>query len=126
MRKLVYLLALGLMVPVITTAQTTWTETAKGSWKGVVVESSCYRKLGADKATAAAHNACALDCVKKGEPLALVTDDDGVRVIVGDMSKDNFAKMTQFIGKRVAVTGKASKDAFSSLYIDIATIAPAK
>jgi hypothetical protein len=111
---------------VVTTAQSTWTENAKGSWKGLVVEASCYRKLGADKATAAEHNACALDCVKKGQPLAIVTDDDGVRVIVGDMSKDNFAKMTQYIGKRVAVTGKASKDAFSSLYIDVATISPTK
>ena len=126
MRKLVYLLALALMVPVVTTAQSTWTENAKGSWKGLVVEASCYRKLGADKATAADHSACALDCVKKGQPLAIVTDDDGVRLIIGDMSKDNYAKMTQWIGKRVAVTGKSSRDAFSSLYLDISTIAGAK
>lgn len=126
MRNMVSLLALALMVPVLATAQTTFPEASKGSWKGLVVEQSCYRKLGADKATAAEHNACALDCAKKGQPLALLTDDDGVRQIVGDMSKDNYAKMTQWIGKRVAVTGKASRDAFSSLYVDISTIAATK
>jgi hypothetical protein len=126
MRKMVYLLAPALMVPVMATAQTTWTESTNGSWKGVVVEQSCYRKLGADKATAAEHNACALDCVKKGLPLALVTDDDGVRQIIGEMSKNNYVKMTQWIGKRVMVTGKASKDAYSSLYVDVTTIAATK
>jgi hypothetical protein len=126
MRKMVGLLALALMVPMLATAQTIFTESAKGSWKGTVVEQSCYRKLGADKATAADHSACALDCVKKGQSLAIVTDDDGVRLIIGDMSKDNYAKMTQWIGKRVAVTGKSSRDAFSSLYVDISTIAGTK
>jgi len=126
MRKMVYLLALALTVPVLATAQTIFTEAAKGSWKGLVVEQSCYRKLGADKASASEHNACALDCVKKGQPLAIVTDDDGVRLIIGDMSKDNYAKMTQWIGKRVAVTGKSSRDAFSSLYLDVNTIVGTK
>ena len=94
--------------------------------KGVVVEQSCYRQLGADKATAAAHNACAMDCLKKGQALALVTDDDGVRKIIGNLSNDNYTKMTQWIGKRVAVTGSTRRDAFSSLYIDITTIAATK
>ena len=126
MRRMVYSLALALMVPALAAAQTSFPEVTNGKWKGVVVEQSCYRQLGADKAIAAEHNACALDCVKKGQPLAIVTDDDGVRLIIGDMSKDNYAKMTQWIGKRVAVTGKSSRDAFSSLYLDINTIAGAK
>jgi hypothetical protein len=126
MRRMVYSLALALMVPALAAAQTSFPEVTNGKWKGVVVEQSCYRQLGADKATAAAHNACAMDCLKKGQPLALVTDDDGVRKIIGNMSNDNYTKMTQWIGKRVAVTGNSSKDAFSSLYIDITTIAATK
>ncbi len=46
--------------------------------------------------------------------------------IVGNMSNDNYTKMTQWVGKRVAVTGNTSRDAFSSLYIDITTIAATK
>ena len=125
MRKIVYVLALALTVPMLATAQSTWTENTKGSWKGLVVEYSCYMS-DPGKATAADHQACALDCVKKGKPLAIVTDDDGVRRIIGDMSKDNYAKMIPWIGKRVAVTGESSRDAFSALYIEIKTIAAAK
>ena len=126
MRWIFCSLALALMVPAPAAAQTTFPEVTNGKWKGVVVEQSCYRQLGADKATAAEHNACAMDCLKKGEALAIVTDDDGVRKIIGNMSNDNYAKMTQWIGKRVAVTGSTRRDAFSSLYIDITTIAATK
>ena len=126
MRRIFYSLALALIVSAPAAAQTTFPEATNGKWKGVVVEQSCYRKLGADKATAAEHNACALDCLKKGEALALVTDDDGVRQIIGNMSNDNYAKMTQWVGKRVAVTGNSRRDAFSALFIDITTIAATK
>ena len=126
MRRIFYLLALALMVPAPAAAQTTFPEVTNGKWKGVVVEQSCYRQLGNDKATAAEHNACAMDCLKKGQPLALVTDDDGVRKVIGSMSNDNYTKMTPWIGKRVAVTGNTSRDAFSSLYIDITTIVATK
>lgn len=126
MRKMVYVLALALMVPMLVTAQSTWIETANGKWSGVVVEQSCYMTQGHEKATAPEHKACALDCVKKGKPLSIVTDTDGVRKIVGDMAKDNYAKMIPWIGKRVAVTGESTRDAFSALYLDVKTVVATK
>ena len=36
------------------------------------------------------------------------------------------AVMTQFIGKRVAISGDSSKDAFSARFVDIVKIAPTK
>jgi hypothetical protein len=126
MRKMGVLLALALMVPMLATAQSTWTDAPKGTWTGLVVEQSCYAKDGYAKAVSAEHMTCALDCLKQGKALALVTDDDGVRQIMGALSKDNYAKMTQWIGKRVTVTGATSHDAFSARFIEIKTIAAAK
>jgi hypothetical protein len=40
--------------------------------------------------------------------LGILTDDDGFMNIVGKMAEDNFAKLTQFIGKRVEVTGTSA------------------
>jgi hypothetical protein len=114
------------MVPAFAVAQSTWTETSNGTWKGVVVEQSCYRERGIDKATAADHKTCASDCVKKGQPLGIVTDDDGYRQIIGNMANNNYAKMTQWIGRRVEVTGTSSRDAFSARYIDITKVSATK
>jgi hypothetical protein len=126
MGKIVCLLALAAMVPVAAVAQSTWSETTNGTWKGTVVEQSCYRSLGIDKASAAEHKACAQDCVKKGQPLGILTDDDGYRQIIGSMSNSNYAKMTQWIGRRVEVQGTSSRDAFSARYIDITKISASK
>lgn len=126
MRKLVYLLAVALTVPMVVAAQTTWVVEKALKAQGTVVERSCYTKLGYDKARAADHNACALDCVKKGQALGVMTDDDGFLQITGPMAKDQFAKVVPFIGKRVAITGAMSRDAFSARFIELATILPAK
>ena len=126
MRKIVYLLALALMVPAFAAAQSRWDLTKNGTWKGVVVEQSCYKKDGFDKASAAEHNACALDCLKKGQPLGIMTDDDGYMQITGTLSKDNYAKLTQWIGKRVSIAGDSARDAFSARYVDVTKIAATK
>jgi len=123
---MVCVIALALMSLAVVGAQSTWPLTKSGTWKGVVVENSCYHKLGFDKVAAAEHQACALDCVKKGQALGIMTDDDGYMQITGNMAKDNFAKLVPWIGKRVTVTGDSSKDAFSARFIDIAKIAAAK
>ena len=126
MRKIVCLLALAALVPAAGLAQSTWTETTNGTWKGVVLEASCYKDKGVDASSAADHKACAQACVKKGQALGILTDDDGFRQIVGNMSNNNFAKMTQWIGRRVEVTGTSSRDAFSARYIDITKVSATK
>jgi hypothetical protein len=126
MRKTVYVLALALMVPLVAAAQTTWVVEKNLKEKGVVVEASCYHKLGIEKVNTAEHTACALDCVKKGQGLGIMTDDNGFLLITGNLAKDHYAKVVPFIGKRVAITGAMSRDAFSARFVEIATIVPSK
>jgi hypothetical protein len=73
--------------------------------KGEVVEISCYTKQGVAKGTGPAHAACALDCVKQGKPLGLLTDGDGLFRFIGDYAENNNAKLIPFIGKHVEVKG---------------------
>jgi len=73
--------------------------------RGEIVEISCYRKKGAAEGTGAAHIACAKDCVKRGGPLGILSDSDGLFRIVGNLTQDNNAKLVPYIGQTVAVTG---------------------
>jgi hypothetical protein len=75
------------------------------TYKGEVVEVSCYSKLGVAKGTGAAHVACALDCAKQGKPLGLLTDGDGLFKFMGDYTANNNAKLLPFVGKQVEVKG---------------------
>ena len=75
------------------------------TFKGEVVEISCYSKLGVAKGTGAAHISCAIDCAKQGKPLGLLTDGDGLFRFVGDYAENNSAKLIPFIGKQVEVRG---------------------
>jgi len=47
--------------------------------------------------------------------------------IVGDMAKDNFAKVTKYVGKRVEVTGTSALPTGNYIprQIDVTKIAPA-
>jgi hypothetical protein len=109
----VYVLALGLVAPSFAAAQErefskNYIDVKTATWRGLILERSCFQKLGREKAAAADHTACALECLKKGQALGILTDDDGFMNIVGRMAEDNFAKLTQFIGKRVEVTGTSA------------------
>jgi len=113
MRKIVYMLALGLIGPSFAAAQqkilsNNYIDVKTATWTGVVLERSCFQKLGREKAAAADHLACALDCLKKGRALGILTDDDGFMTIVGEMAKDEFVRLTDYIGKRVEVTGTSA------------------
>jgi hypothetical protein len=73
--------------------------------RGEIVEVSCYSKLGIEKSTGASHVACAKECAAKGQPLAILTDGDGLLKITGDYAANKFARLTEFIGREVEVTG---------------------
>lgn len=73
--------------------------------RGEIVEVSCYAKLGIDQATGAGHTACAKECAAKGQPLAVLTDGDGLLKITGDYAADKYAKLTPYIGRQVELTG---------------------
>ena len=73
--------------------------------RGEIVEVSCYTKLGIEKSTGTGHVACAKECAGKGQPLAILTDGDGLLKITGDYAADKYAKLLPYVGRQVEVTG---------------------
>ena len=73
--------------------------------RGEVVDVACYGKQGVAKGTGVAHVSCAVDCAKKGKPLGLLTDGDGLFKFVGEYTENNNAKLLSFVGKQVEVKG---------------------
>ena len=113
MARMIGVVFAGLMFSLVLAAQEkefskNYIDVKTATWKGVVLERSCFRKLGLEKAGAADHSACTLECLKKGQPLGILTDEDGFMTFVGDMTKENFAKLTKYVGKRVEVTGTSA------------------
>jgi len=132
MARMIGIVFAGLMCSLVLAAQEkefskNYIDVKTGTWKGVVLERSCFRKLGLEKASAADHAACTQECIKKGQPLGVLTDEDGFMTIVGDMAKDNFAKVTKYVGKRVEVTGTSALPTGNYIprQIDVTKIAPA-
>ena len=81
-----------------------------GTWKGRLVDSGCYKRLGA-AALDAPNLPCTIDAMKKGGTasfIGLLTDGDGLFKIIGEMTKDNYAKLRDFVGKPVEMTGRSA------------------
>ena len=113
MREIVVSMAVCLMAPCLAVAQQkefskNFIDVRTGTWKGVVLARSCFQKLGPEKAAASEHRACTDDALAKGLPLGILTDDDGFMNIVGELAKEKFAAVTQYIGARVEVTGTSA------------------
>jgi hypothetical protein len=132
MPKIIGLVILGLLASALVAAQEkefskNYIDVKTATWKGVVLERSCFRKLGLEKAGAADHAACTLECLKKGQPLGILTDEDGFMTFVGDMTKDNFAKLTKYVGKRVEATGTSALPTGNYIprQLDVTKIVPA-
>jgi hypothetical protein len=82
------------------------TETVKGR----IVDQSCYLKdmknnTGADHKMPADVAGCAVACAKKGNPMALLTDDGKVYTLAGGLAADMNAKIVPHVGHVVEVTG---------------------
>jgi hypothetical protein len=67
------------------------------------VEIACSISKGAG-GRGNAHAACALDCARRGEALAVLADD-GVFEITGDFSANKNARLLDFVAKSVTVSG---------------------
>jgi hypothetical protein len=94
--------------------------------RGEIVEVSCYTKLGIEKSTGAGHVACAKECAGKGQPLAILTDGDGLLKITGDYAADKYAKLLPYVGRQVEVTGTPDRYLDYSRAINVTKLAPAK
>ena len=70
------------------------------------------------------HAACALTCAKKGQDLAVVTND-GLYIITGDVTKNNNAKLIELVAKEVEAKGVTSQKG-TNRYIALESIALAK
>lgn len=92
--------------------------------RGEIVEVSCYSKLGVEKSTGAAHVACAKDCVSKGQPLAILTDGEGLIKITGDYAANKYAKLVTYIGQQVEVTGTTDRYLDYSRAIRVTKLTP--
>jgi hypothetical protein len=93
--------------------------------KGEIVEVSCFSK-GVAQSTGASHVTCAKECVQKGQPLAILTEEDGLIKITGDYAANKYAKLVDFIGKQVEVRGTADRYLDYSRAIKVTTVsAPA-
>ena len=92
--------------------------------RGEIVEVSCYTKLGIEKSTGAAHTACAKECAAKGQPLAILTDGDGLVKITGDYAADKYAKLLPYVGRQVEVTGTPDRYLDYSRAIKVTKLAP--
>ena len=74
------------------------------TYRGEIVEVSCFAK-GVATGTGPNHVTCAKECVQKGLPLGILTEDDGLVKITGDYAANKYAKLLDFIGKQVEVRG---------------------
>src|SRR4029079_14077217 len=78
--------------------------------RGQLVDQTCYTKdkvnnKGVDHKMPADTKDCAIACAKKGQPVALLTDDGKVYTIAGDLTANNNAKLVPLMGHTVEITG---------------------
>ena len=92
--------------------------------RGEITEVSCYSKLGIEKSTGADHVACAKECVGKGQPLAILTDGEGLIKITGDYAADRYTKLVSYIGRQVELTGTKDRYLDYSRAIRVTKLTP--
>jgi len=79
--------------------------------KGQVVDEGCSLKENGGKGgqKSAEMDQCAVDCAKRGEPVALLTADGKVYRIAGGLAANNNAKLIAHMGHTVEITGDVSE-----------------
>lgn len=81
--------------------------------KGQVVDEGCsLREMGqkgGDHEKAEEMAQCAIDCAKRGEPVALLTADGKVYRIAGGLAANNNAKLIAHMNHTVEITGDVTE-----------------
>lgn len=92
---------------VITASVPAWAKTE--TLKGQIVDQTCYMKdvanKGVDHKMPADTKDCAIDCAKKGQPMALLTANGKVYTIYGGLAANKNAKLVAHVGHTVEITG---------------------
>jgi hypothetical protein len=108
MRQFVAPLAVAAFIALFGTSSWAKTMTVKGQ----VVDEGCSLKemgqKGGDQ-KAAEMDQCAIDCAKRGEPVALLTTDGKVYRIAGGLAANNNAKLIAHMGHTVEITGDVTE-----------------
>jgi hypothetical protein len=108
MRQFVAPLAVAAFIALFGTSSSAKTMTVKGQ----VVDEGCSLKemgqKGGDQ-KAAEMDQCAIDCAKRGEPVALLTPDGKVYRIAGGLAANNNAKLIAHMGHTVEITGDVTE-----------------
>jgi hypothetical protein len=94
--------------------------------KGLLIDTSCVKKLGTGKVLSAEHVTCAKECFAKGEQLGIFSEDSGLVKIVGSFPSKNSALVAALIGKEVEATGSQIRGGDYSTLIDVTTITMVK
>jgi len=108
MRQLLTPFAAALFL--VTLSAPAWAKTM--TVKGQVVDEGCsLREMGnkADKEKASEMEQCAIDCAKRGEPVALLTADGKVYRITGGLAANNNAKLVPHMNHTVEITGDVTE-----------------
>jgi hypothetical protein len=108
MRQFVAPLAVAAFIALFGTSSWAKTMTVKGQ---VVDEGCSLREMGqkGGDQKAAEMDQCAIDCAKRGEPVALLTADGKVYRISGGLAANNNAKLIAHMGHTVEITGDVTE-----------------
>jgi hypothetical protein len=108
MRLFVAPLAVAAFIALFGTSSWAKTMTVKGQ---VVDEGCSLREMGqkGGDQKAAEMDQCAIDCAKRGEPVALLTADGKVYRISGGLAANNNAKLIAHMGHTVEITGDVTE-----------------
>jgi hypothetical protein len=90
--------------------------------KGELIDTSC----GKNGEKGEALEKCSKACAGRGEPVAVYTADGGVYLVKGAYSADKNAKLIEFMGKTVEVTGEVTKDKDGKMSIEAEKVTVAK
>ena len=103
-------LSVGLMVAAFVVALGAPAFAATQTLTGQLIDESCYKmdksNTGVDhKMPKGDTKDCAIACATNGRPLALLTADDKVYTITGDLAAEKNAKLVAHVSHTVEVTG---------------------
>ena len=73
--------------------------------RGTIVEVTCFRQQGAATVSTPEQIACAKKRIAEDGRLGILTEGDGLFQLTGPLASNKFAKLAQFIGQRVDLSG---------------------
>ncbi len=114
MRQLLAVLILGASLAAFALPASAATQTITGR----LIDQSCYKdnhsNVFADHEMPDGEpvaRGCAVSCAKAGQPVALLTSDGKVFIVVGAFAADNNAKLVPYMTQTVTLTGDVSEKA---------------